>query len=346
MPSSSDRPVRPRARVLASWLDGWRRALGAPAITAGVLVATLLAALPLAIAIGDRVETDLDASAEAVRAAEGWNAEWAAEFGARAQGVARTFTHEIIGFGGTLATASRFVDAETLDPAIGTAVAGYIAVWLFLWGGILDRFARQRPIRGAAFFAACGVFFGRFLRLALLVGPINWALFLWVHPLLFDDAYDWWTRDLTSEREAAIVRGVLYLVFLALLALVGLVTDFAKIRAVVEDRHSMVGAALASLRFVRGRLGRLSGLYLLNVVALTLVVAVWSMVAPAATAPPAMSFLLAQIYLLLRIWTRLALAAAEVSFFQAELAHATYSAAPLPNWPDSPTVEGLRNLTR
>ena len=49
-------------------------------------------------------------------------------------------------------------------------------------------------------------------------------------------------------------------------------------------------------------------------------------------------------YLLLRIWTRLALAAAEVSFFQGELAHASYAAAPLPMWPDSPTVEGLRNL--
>ena len=78
MPSSSDAPP-PRARALASWIDGWRRALGAPAITLGVLLTTLAAAVPLAMAMGDRIEADLGASAEATRAAEGWNAEWAAE---------------------------------------------------------------------------------------------------------------------------------------------------------------------------------------------------------------------------------------------------------------------------
>ena len=37
--------------------------------------------------------------------------------------------------------------------------------------------------------------------------------------------------------------------------------------------------------------------------------------------------------------------AAEVVFFQGELAHATYTAAPLPTWPDSPAAEALENLT-
>ena len=331
--------------MLGSWIEGWRRALAAPAITIGVLLSTLVAALPLALVIGDRIEADLGASAEATKAASGWNAGWAAEFGSRAQGAARTFTHEIIGFGGTLSTASRFVDARALDPAIASAVAGYMLLWLFLWGGILDRYSRQRPIRAAAFFAACGVYFLRFLRLAALVAPFYWLLFRTVHPLLFETTYGWWTRDLTSERDAALARAVLYGVFLCGLAAIGLVTDLAKVRAVVEDRRSMIGAFLAAARFVRQRVVRLTGLYLLNVMTLGAIVLAWSLLAPGAGAPVALGFLAAQLYLVARVLTRLSLAASEVAFFQAELAHATYAASPLPVWPDSPTVEALRNLT-
>ncbi len=343
MPSSSERH---RAGVVASYLDGWRRVLRAPAVAVGVLAATLLTALPLALALGDAIEADLGSSASAGAAAEGWDPAWSAEFAHRAGGFAATLTHEVIGFGATLATTSAFLDAESIDPVIAAAVAVYLGVWMFLWGGILDRYARQRPIDTAPFFAACGVFFLRFLRLWLIIGPLYWAVFAWLHPLLFGTAYDWWTRDLTAERDAVVVRAGLYLVMLGALAAIGLAADFARVRAVVEDRRSMIGAFLASARFVRQRLVRVIGLYLLNVFVLAGVALAWFAVAPGATAPAWLAFLAAQIYLLLRLWTRLSLAAAEVSFFQAELAHADYAAAPLSVWPDSPTVEGLRNLER
>jgi len=40
----------------------------------------------------------------------------------------------------------------------------------------------------------------------------------------------------------------------------------------------------------------------------------------------------------------LALAASAISFFQSHLAHAGYTAAPLPLWPDSPAAEAIENL--
>ena len=58
------------------------------------------------------LEEHLGASLEAEQALNGWNAGWAAEFGAQAQGLGRTFTHEILGFGGTLANLSRFLDRD------------------------------------------------------------------------------------------------------------------------------------------------------------------------------------------------------------------------------------------
>jgi hypothetical protein len=38
--------------------------------------------------------------------------------------------------------------------------------------------------------------------------------------------------------------------------------------------------------------------------------------------------------------------ASEVVFFQGELGHARFTAAPEPIWPDSPAVEAIRNLRR
>jgi hypothetical protein len=47
---------------------------------------------------------------------------------------------------------------------------------------------------------------------------------------------------------------------------------------------------------------------------------------------------------LARLWAKLAFMASEIAFFQGELAHAGYVAAPLPVWPDSPAVEALGRI--
>jgi hypothetical protein len=338
-------PVRPRTPVFGAFLEGWRRVLRAPGLTAGVLAATFMLALPLGIAMADAIETHLGSSVEAERALEGWPSGWAAEFGAQAQGIARTFTHEFLGFGGTLAIISTLVDREPLNPVLAAGVAASIALWMFLSGGILDRLARGRPVRAAAFFSACGVYFVRFVRLAVLVGAAYWALFRWLHPYLFGTLYSRFTRDMTGERDAIVVRAVLYAVFVGALALVNLVADFAKVRAVVEDRRSMLGAVGASLRFVRRRFFRVVALYLLNAIALLLILRMWLSTAPSAGAATWVALLAAEVYLLARVWAKLAFMASEVVFFQGELAHAQYTASPEPVWPDSPAAEAIDNLT-
>jgi hypothetical protein len=346
MPSSPEA----RSTVLGAFLEGWRRVIRAPSVTAAVWLATFLFALPLGIVMGSMIEGYLGSSLEADPAATGWNEGWAAEFAQQAQGSAggglgRTFTHEILGFGGTIAIASDFIDHKPLNPAIAGAVAAYVALWVFLSGGILDRLARARPIRTPAFFSACGVYFVRFLRLAVVVGAAYWALFRWLHPFLFGRLYSRLTRDMTVERNAIVLRATLYGVFLLALMLVSLVADYAKVRAVVEDRRSMVGAIAASARFIRRRPLRTTGLYLLNAVALLVILRLWLQTAPSASAAVWQALLITQIYLLGRIWAKLAFMASEVVFFQGELAHADYTALPLPIWPDSPAAEAIANLT-
>jgi hypothetical protein len=268
------------------------------------------------------------------------------EFESQAAGIARTFTFETLGFGATMANVSRFMDNEALNPAVALAAAAYIALWVFLSGGLLDRLARGRPVRTGAFMSACATYFVRFLRLAVIIGAAYWALFRWVHPWFFNTLYDRWTRDMTQEREAIVLRGSMYVGFFLLLAMVNVVADFAKVRAVVEDRRSMVSAVAASVRFIRRRFFRTAVLYGLNLVAALAIARLWLASAPSAAAAPWLALLITQIYLLLRVWAKLAFMASETVFFQGELAHAHYTAASEPIWPDSPAVEAIDNLTR
>jgi len=341
MPSSSEAPeARPRTAVLGAFAEGWRRALRAPLVTFSVLLLMWLIALPLAAGLRDQIAQQLGASRTADRITGGWDTAWAAEFATDAHGVASSFTHEVLGFGGTLATLSRLLDAQPMPRTMGTAVAAYLLIWLFLSGGVLDRLARARPVATSTFFATCGVFFFRFLRMAIVVGAIYWAVFRWLQPWLLGTVFDWGTRNLANEHQGLVLRGWLYGILVAILAFVNLIADMAKVRAVVEDRHSAVASLLAGWRFVRRRFWRCATLYLLNIVGIVVLARLWLQVAPSADEPDWRALLAGQAYLVARIWARLAFMASEVVFFQAELAHAQFAAAPEPVWPDSPSADG------
>jgi hypothetical protein len=342
-PESAPVSVRPRATVLGAFVEGWRRVLRAPALTIGLLVLTLLTALPLAAALDTQMRAYFGSSLEADTALAGWDEPWAAGFHAASEGVGRTFGGDVLGFGGTLAIASRVMDARPLDRSIVAAVAVYILSWVFLTGGILDRLARGRRVGAAAFFSACGAYFLRFLRLAPLVAAAYWVLFRWLHPLLFTTLGARLAGDLTGH-QAVVLRSLLYVVFFACLAAVVLVADFIKVRFVVEDRRSVIGATAAAMRFVRRRAWRVAGLAVLNGVAALIIARLWLQVAPGASAANWLVLGLGQLYIVARLWARLAFMASEVVFFQGELAHARYAARPMPGWADSSAVEAVRDL--
>ena len=71
----------------------------------------------------------------------------------------------IIGFAAVLKNLSDLADARTLVPALAGAVGAQVVLSIFLAGGVLDRLARDRAVGAHAFFAACGAWFWRFLRL-------------------------------------------------------------------------------------------------------------------------------------------------------------------------------------
>jgi hypothetical protein len=330
--------------ILRSWFDGLERVRRAPAVAGGVFLLTLVAALPLAVTMRGAIESHLGRSLAANAAADAVNYDWWQEFSSQASGVATTFVPAIIGFAATLDSVSSLFDAREPIAPIAGALAAYLLAWLFLSGGILDRYARQRPTRAHGFFAACGMFFWRFLRLGIVAGAIYWALFAYVHPWLLDDAYAWLIVDVSAERIAFLWRVGLYAVFGAALVAVNIAVDYAKVRLVVEDRRSAVGALSAALGFLGRNPGHAFGLYGLNAVVFLGLLGVWALAAPGAGGAGLsmwVGFAATQLYLVARLALKLQFMASQTALFQRSLAHAEYTAAPLPVWPDSPAIERI-----
>jgi hypothetical protein len=331
--------------VAAAFRDGWGRIGRAPLVVAGLYALTLAFAVPPALLLRDAIAGHLGESLAAESASAGVNFDWWNEFLAQASSLGQTFTPSVMGFAAVLKNLSAVLDSSGLPAAaVAAIVAAYLAGSLFLLGGVLDRLARDRATGSHGFFAACGVFVFRFLRLAIVAGAAYSALFLWLHPWLFDDVYGAWTGEMTVERTAFAVRVLLYLVFAAMLMAVNLVFDYAKIRMVVEDRRSAIGALVAALRFVARQPGAAISLYLLNTAVFLVVIALYFLVAPGASGGPVLviaGFAVSQLYIVLRVVVRLSFAASQIALFQGRLAHAGYVARPIPRWPDSPAVQQL-----
>jgi hypothetical protein len=333
-----------RVSPFAAWVDGVRRVNRAPAILIGVWALTLLVSLPLTIALRGMLAQHLGGSLAADSAASGVNYDWMQEFGEQASGIGTTFKPTIIGFGAVLDNLSGFLDATQRPAAIVGAASVYVLLWIFVAGGIIDRYARDRATQAFGFFAGAGEFFFRFLRLAVAQWIVYAVLFGSLHPWLFDSVYPRLTREMTQERSAFAVRVALYLVFGTLIAAGTMLFDYAKVRAVVEDRRSMLGAVNAAAGFIRRNAGAAVMLFLLNFGAFALTLAAYALVAPGGGGAGLRMWLalgVGQVYVLARLWIKLTFWASETALFQGRLGHAGYVVRAPAAWPDSPSAEAI-----
>ena len=324
--------------------DGVRRVNRAPAIVLGVWALTLLVSVPLAVALRGMLVQHLGRSLAADTAAAGVNYDWMQEFGEQATGLGVTFKPTIIGFAAVLDNLSAFMDATSRPAVIVGAAAVYAIAWIFLAGGIIDRYARDRATRAHGFFGASGVFFFRFLRLAAVQAIVYGFLFGAMHPWLFDRLYPRMIHETSVERTAFAARVVLYLVFGILVAAATMIFDYAKVRAVVEDRRSMLGAIAGSLGFIQRNYGAAVSLFLANFTLFLIVVGLYALIAPGAGRTGVtmwIGFVVAQLYVIGRLWVKLVFWASETALFQNRLAHAGYVARPEPAWPESPAADAI-----
>jgi hypothetical protein len=338
-----------KARTISSTravvAEGWRRVARFPIGLLALLLATSAATLPAAVTLCASIEHHLGDSLSASTAAAGVDLRWWEEFTARS-GSPRSFTPAIIGAAGPVSTYSSLLDGNGPPFEVLGALALSLLLWLFLSGGLLDRYARRRRTGARGFFGACGVFFFRFLRLGLLAGLAYAFLLGPAHEWLFDTAYPWVTRETSVERTAFLWRVIFYAIWLAPLLLVNLVVDYAKVRAVVEDRHSAIGAVVAAARFIVRHPAAVAAVYGANVAVAAVVLLAYILMAPDGRGGDwrlLVALAVGGAYLLARLAVRLAFLTSAMALLERTFAHAKYTAPPLPVWPDSPAAEAIEN---
>ena len=86
------------------------------------------------------------------------------------------------------------------------------------------------------------MYFVRFFRLGIIAAAVYWLLFVGCPHWLFDALYPRLIANLTVERTAFVYRVALYAIFAVPVVFANVAFDYAKVRAVVEDRRSMIGA--------------------------------------------------------------------------------------------------------
>ena len=214
----------------------------------------------------------------------------------------------ILGFSAVMKNLSTVADTSAVPTVIVSAVAVNMAVSLFLLGGVLDRLARDRTLGAGAFFSACGTYFVRFLRLSIITGFVYWLLFVPFHGWMFDELYPALAENITVERTAFLIRVGLYVAFALPVFAFNILFDYAKIRAVVEDRRSMLGAIGASWRFIKRQPVAVLALYKINALLFLGVIGFYYLAAPGGSANLS-AFAIGQLYIVLRVIVRLQFAA-------------------------------------
>jgi len=194
--------------------------------------------------------------------------------------------------------------------------AGLFALFmLFASGGILEAYRQDRRLTAEEFFGACGAFFWRFVRLALLsIVPFAAVGFLFS---ALNKLSDFVSDKTINGRDGFLVLVAGGFLVLLLTLFVRLWFDIAKVRAVAQRERRMWRNLWKALGISRRELGTLVWMYfrisLVAWIALALGLVIWTKLPPTAYVG---SFLLLEVALLVQLAARLSQMASAITWYQ------------------------------
>jgi hypothetical protein len=291
-------------------IAGLRRTLRSPGVVLLLWLVNVAAAAPAAWVVTVAIRDSVGSSLVHENLRKGFDMSWYGQYKAYAEGLERTFTPAVLGIGAFLDNLEAWVTGGLFTGHAVLVALGvvYAIVWALLLGGVVDRYANPDEARGAArFFRSGGRYFFRFLRLAALSGVL-YALIYWFHRRLYAVIGEQ-LRDVTTERVVLAYALGAVLATAVLLTLVHLCFTYAKVATVMEDRRSMLLAALRGVAFVAAHPFRILGIYLaLALVSVVLLVA-YGFVGPGVSqsdrAAVILTFAASQVFLIVRLALRL-----------------------------------------
>ena len=302
--------------VLQALGSGLVRVVMSPLVVIAAIVAMLLVAVPFAIVLGSELQTALSNQQPISRDAGEIDPEWWFEYRKHAEGLAATFTPAIIGFAAPLDNLSAMFDGSDRPLILIAPYLLAIAVWSFLWGAALERFAHGTSRAG--FFRAGARTFLQFLTISMLAAAAVVILYWTIHPLLFDLLSPRLEASASTERSAFVIRVVFYVLFGAVLSVIALVADYARVALVIASVTSPVGAIRSSVTFIRRHFASAVTLYVLTGLLFVALMIVYGFVDVYGGSRVGgwRGIAIAQAYIIARIVIRLTFGASEVQLFR------------------------------
>ena len=297
--------------------DGIAAVVRAPLLLAGVAFVMVLIALPFAAVLHSDLQSSLSVQPQISLDDTEIDAEWWMEFRRHARGLEATFTPAVLGFAATLDGISNVLDGRGIPAALAAPLLISTAAWAFLWGGILQRFHVRHGIGIGGFTRAGARSFIPFVAIAIIAALVNLVLFLTIHRALFGPIHNALVAMTTTERDAFIVRAVLYAIFFSLIAAVSLVADYARIAAVSSGAKGPIGLLRTSIAFVSRNLAAVAVLFVLTGAIFVVITVGYGVleVAGGSQVSGWRAVAIGQAYVLIRLAIRLTFAASELRLF-------------------------------
>jgi len=308
--------------IFSATRNGLRRVAASPKLILFLWLFNFAMALPLALVLSGQIESSLSASRVQEKLRHGFDIDWHEEFSHTASDLGKTFSPAVIGAGPFLGNLEAWLNGSLFTGNIGiiSLGIGYMIIWLFLLGGILEHFAHHdEPLTVAQFFRASGHYVLRFISLFLLSAVFYFFIFASLAPVLFLFIADS-TRDTTVERNVFFLTASAYTAIALLLATVNMVFDYAKIATVVKGHRNMLVATFDGFRFVFAHPAKTFGLYLVLGIFPALALGLYSLIAPGAGQANGwaifLAFLLGQIFLAIKLTLRLTFFGGQMALYE------------------------------
>jgi len=197
----------------------------------------------------------------------------------------------------------------------------FLLLFVFLNGGLLGRIAAQdERVNLLNFLADCGQYFFRFFRVFLL-SLVGYFL---VFALFFrgiSGFFGLWTKNASSQWPLIYASNIKFLIAVLLFSIIRMFFDYVKVRLVVEDSKKTIKATILNLSFLGRRFFRAWFLYLL-VGLVTVILGIFYLILgryfPQIGVLIIFFFIIQQLYILSRMWTRLLFFSTEYHFFKTD----------------------------
>ncbi len=285
--------------ILALAVKGLRDAVSRPKMVFVLWLGNLLAAVPLYLLFTGAFNASLGASGLARGLA------------------AKTDMNVLL----EILTTSGPAIRDLVRAALGLTLV-YEFAWIFFAGGILQTLLGDAAAPFASeFFSGGGRFYGRFFRLTLF------SFLLWLPAgalfIVFDGILSAVQSDPNREQLGFFLVLARYAFAFALLHLIRMILDYARIRVAVRDSRDVFAELGRAVRFVLGRLGRTLALYyLLGLAGLAILVLFWILDSALPKTTPAAilaALVLTQVFIAARSGLRIASQSAQAAFYLQEI---------------------------